>query len=217
MEIHVYQTPYLSSKTYLIEERGKGFLIDPCEVQELSQYIYSQNLHIDTAFLTHEHADHITGVAWVQHQFGSTVWCSAACNAGIQDPKKNRSYYYNLFQTLMGDLSEGETVSVKAFSCVADSVFIGSYAFYWQDHDILLKETPGHSDGSTCILLDNQYLFSGDTLLNSDKSVVSLDGSKNKLEKITIPWLQSLDRDIKVFPGHYETFLLGKRLERGNF
>jgi len=63
-------------------------------------------------------------------------------------------------------------------------------------------ETPGHTPGGMCYLIDD-YLFSGDTLFNSSIGRTDFPGGdynaiissiKNKLMK--------LDDKIKVYPGH---------------
>ena len=72
-------------------------------------------------------------------------------------------------------------------------------------HKIFLKETPGHSKGSICILVDEKILFSGDTLVTGHETILRLPGgSKKDFAGITLPYLESLDREIMVYPGHGE-------------
>lgn len=218
MRILHYKTPYLSSKCYLIEENNHSIIIDPCSVPELEQQIEEHGWTVDHVLLTHEHVDHIMGVEWCQQRFGPIVTCSKICAERIENPKKNHSYYFELSKSLMTGLDQDQNVVVVPFGVHADSSFEGEGTIQWQGHEILIHPTPGHSPGSVCILLDNKYLFSGDTLMDVDKSVTSfLGGSMRDMETLTLPWLRSLDRDIWVYPGHYQEFSLGERLDKGIF
>lgn len=218
MKIHSYTTPYLSSITYAIEEHGHCILIDPCQVPALEALISDRTLCVDNAFLTHEHVDHIMGVDWCQQAFGPIVACSAACAQRIQSPRKNHSYYFELTKSLMTELNQDKNVVVLPFSAQADSFFEGEKSLSWCGHHIVCHPTPGHSPGGISILLDEQILFTGDTLMDSEKSVAAfVDGNMEILLRDSISWFQSLDRNVWVYPGHFHPFRLGERLDKGFF
>ena len=66
---------------------------------------------------------------------------------------------------------------------------------------IRLLETPGHTAGSVCYILDN-ILFSGDTLFAGSIGRTDLPGSNPLEMKTSLEKLMSLNGDFKVFPGH---------------
>lgn len=193
-------------------------MIDPCQLPSVEALISSNKLHVDMVFLTHEHVDHIMGVDWCQRTFGPIVTCSSICAQRIQSPRKNHSYYFELTKSLMTGLNQDQNVVVLPFSVQADITFDGEKKLCWYGHQIICHPTPGHSPGGISILLDDKFLFTGDTLMDSEKSVTAfVDGSMEAMQRDSLPWFRSLDRDIKVYPGHFGTFLLGKHLDRGIF
>lgn len=86
-----------------------------------------------------------------------------------------------------------EAPKVEPYSCAADLTFFGYYRFIWQGHTIELVETPGHTIGSICILIDKVILFSGDTLIFDVKTETKhyKNGHKD-FEEISKPFLQAL-------------------------
>ena len=64
-------------------------------------------------------------------------------------------------------------------------------------------ETPGHSPGSICILINDKYIFSGDSLVDGNKVITRLPGGSRKdYNQITKPFLEGLSEDSIIFPGH---------------
>ena len=102
-------------------------------------------------------------------------------------------------------------MNIQSYSCKADETFDNDYEFMWEGHKIILKETPGHSQGSICILFDDDKMFSGDTLVTGFSTITRLPGgSKKMFNEVTVPFLQSLDKNIMVYPGHGDAQLLCK-------
>ena len=94
-------------------------------------------------------------------------------------------------------------MDVQPYSCQADETYEGRKEWNWEGHKIVMQETPGHSKGSSGILMDDMYLFSGDTLVTGHETILRLPGSSKKdFANITVPYLESLDKEIMVYPGH---------------
>lgn len=112
-------------------------------------------------------------------------------------------------------------MNIQPYSCEADRTFDGECRMSWEGHSLWLKETPGHSAGSICILLDEKILFSGDSLVTGHPTILRLPGgSKKNFKMITIPFFESLDSELVVYPGHGEmqslsSMLLGMDGKRG--
>jgi glyoxylase-like metal-dependent hydrolase (beta-lactamase superfamily II) len=65
-------------------------------------------------------------------------------------------------------------------------------------------ETPGHTLGSICYLMDDKILFSGDTLFNGSIGRTDFpNGDYNKMVK-SLNKLKNLPGYIIVYPGHGE-------------
>ena len=207
MKIQRFISNLLESNMYIITENENCIIIDPWQDTDC----YIKDFSYDMIILTHEHYDHISGVNIWKDLTGAKVLCSSECASLIEDPKRNFSRHFKdfaLLQTTIDSSSIPDDVP-NNYSCKADEIFIDIKVMQWQGHEIKLFETPGHSSGSSCILIDNQYLFSGDTLLHNYETALRFPGSSKKMwNAITIPEIKNLYGKIVVYPGHFETFNL---------
>lgn len=200
------------SNTYIVEEAKHCFVVDPCKMEQVEELIKEKKLTIDFCFLTHEHFDHISGLDWIHNQ-KIPVIATVACDKGLKDSKVNQSRYYDAFSRIQVRLKDCKPVHVDEYIGYADECFDGIKEMQWQGHNLLFKETPGHSRGSACMLVDNGILFSGDTLLGDTYTGTNmLSGSKKQLDEISMPWLSGLPFETLVYAGHGEEFVLGERL-----
>ena len=79
----------------------------------------------------------------------------------------------------------------------------------WQDNSLEFIEVNGHSKGSICIILNQQYLFSGDNLLKNRTLITGFFGSNKDIYNMkTLEFFKSLDDNLMVLPGHGECFKL---------
>lgn len=185
----------LYSNTFIIEVSSDGVVvIDPGnpDVTELVNWLQQNNKEIAAVLLTHEHADHSSGINNLYSFQPFDLICTKSCYAGISNSKQNLSLY----------LSEMEAFEVDMPAKVlndGDAITIGNLVFRFM-------ETPGHSPGSTCIFANNM-VFTGDTLLGDIKTPVNFPYSSKKdyfisLEKL----LRAIQPDSDIFPGHGDSF-----------
>jgi hydroxyacylglutathione hydrolase len=111
-------------------------------------------------------------------------------------------------------MSNYEANVIKPFNCKgADIVFKDNFILKWGEHNLKLMETPGHALGSICILLDEQWIFTGDSLLADVDVITRLPGgSRKKYKEITLPILNDLSKDLQVYSGHGRSFKLGSMI-----
>jgi hydroxyacylglutathione hydrolase len=62
--------------------------------------------------------------------------------------------------------------------------------------------TPGHTDDSICLLVDDKKLFTGDTLFVGECGRTDFPGGNTKNMYDSLNRLQKLNDNIKVYPGH---------------
>lgn len=210
MKVLRFITPLLSSNMYLLTENSHGILIDPYD--GFTSGIAGECKVIDSILLTHEHYDHISGANAFREQYGCPVVCSEICGQRIQDPTHNFSRYYEAYATVQtGKPVPEDLPPVEEYFAHADETFSGQRVLSWQGHELILTETPGHSPGSICILLDGNLLFSGDTLLQGEVAVTRFPGgSRRQYEQAALPYLRGLPDETLVYPGHYGAFRLGE-------
>lgn len=199
MTIQRVPTNLLASNMYLVEESGHAIVIDPC----MDTSTVNPSITYDRIILTHEHYDHISGIDLWREKTGARVFCSRSCGENIKDPKKNTSQYFEAFCELQTWMPYEGGRTYDPFSSHADEVFEERTELEWQGHRLELFETPGHSEGSICILLDGTKLFAGDSLIPGRGPELRFPGgSRKRWKEKTLPILRELSPEIKVFPGH---------------
>ena len=210
MQIRTYTYELIDSKMYIMIEGSEALIIDPCISEEAVAMLRSEGVDNILILLTHEHYDHMSGLELFRDAFGSCrVLVSEICNTYMQKPTRNGSKFFKaLFIDKESDRIE-EAGQVPAVSYTGDEFFTGETQFDWQEHKIFIRETPGHSPGSVCIIIDDSILFTGDSLLKDDPVVVKLPGGNRKdYNEYTVPYLKSLDEELMVYPGHGESGVL---------
>ena len=62
--------------------------------------------------------------------------------------------------------------------------------------------TPGHTPGDMCIIVDEKYLLTGDTMFIGDCGRTDLPGGSNGQMFASLQMLKSLPDELIVYPGH---------------
>lgn len=212
--INRFKSSLLDSNMYIIEYSNKSFIIDPWESIGALKYLEDNAIEVDFIILTHEHYDHISGVNWLVNKFDCRVICNDECEISIRHPNLNFSKYFDILTDILPFGKNTQNLGIKPYCCSADITFKDKKIIIWYEHNIELVSTPGHSKGSICILIDNKYLFSGDSLLRDYSVITRLKGGNySEYKRKTVNFLKSIPTDILVFPGHYESFYLGTKIK----
>lgn len=207
MNIQRIVSDLLASNMYLLEEAGHVIVIDPCE--DLS--VYDPELAYDWIFLTHEHYDHISGADVWRERTGARIICSLPCGEKLKDSKKNLSRYFESFCELQTWMPYEAQRTYEPFTTHADLIFDGQMELHWQGKHIWMFETPGHSEGSSCLLADGAHLFAGDCLIPGHEPALRFPGgSRERWSERTLPLLRGLPPETMVYPGHFEPCVLAK-------
>ena len=206
MTIERITSSCLLSNMYFIREENHIIVIDPCIVDD-----FPDDCKLDYILLTHEHIDHISGVNYWKSLTGAPVLCNKECADNIKNPKKNMSHYFEAFSALQTWAPKSCIKDFGDYSCIADEVYSDEYIFYWCGHTIRCFSTPGHSEGSSCILVDDKYAFSGDSLIKGFEPTLRFPGGSKKMWLTQgMPRLKELDVDTLIYPGHFDEFLLSE-------
>lgn len=214
MEIRRFVSPAFHVNSYFVEEKRHLIVIDPILTDETRKEF--EQHPVDFAILTHEHYDHIISVNEINDRNLFPVYCGQDASMALKDPRKNLSRYSEFLLEFIPFIDKTAMIAIADYSCECGNVLHDGQSLSWQGHEIFIKETPGHSKGSICILLDGKYLFSGDTVFSKYETAVKLPGgSKKEYCDITLKWLESLPQDTMVYPGHLEPFQLKKRYPSG--
>ena len=203
-----YSFDPIDSRMYILAGLSESVLIiDPCVSEEALQQVEAGSASQVLLLLTHEHYDHISGVNWWKERSSSKIICSDVCGKRIEDARLNASEHFDLLFLFADQAVRQQIKSVDSYTCCADETFKDSLHFTWGGHRVHITATPGHSPGSSCILLDNRYCFTGDSLIYNRVAVTRLPGgNKEEYEKKAAMYLKSLDIDTYIFPGHGRCF-----------
>lgn len=210
MDIKRYESELISSNMYVITERGHAIVIDPFDHIEPIE-----GLVIDYILLTHEHYDHISGVNLWKSVTKANVLCSEKCAERIQNPRKNFARYFKEFCDLQTWIELDKIPAHNSeYYCSADETFKDKKEYEWQGHTIQLIEIPGHSLGSIMIIIDNEHVFSGDSIMeNSEIELRMPGGSKKQWNEVGRQRIQKLPDGIHIYPGHFNDFVYKKEGE----
>ena len=154
---------------------------------------------LDYILLTHGHFDHITSVDALRDEIEVPVCIHAKDADFLTDSHKNA--FYPLFGK--------ERIYRKADKLLAegDVLTLG-------DSRLRVLCTPGHTQGSVCFLVNNELLFTGDTLFDGGYGRCDLFGGDVAAMKQSLLRLQGLDPALRIYPGHGKSISLGAALDK---
>lgn len=204
LNVRIYTSDIIDSRMYVLIGEKEAIIIDPFQSAEALRFLRDNGIQKVTMLLTHEHFDHISGVNWFRSKIDSKVIASQKCANNIISPERNFSRFGEIIL-----MDKKLALKIEPFSCFADMVFCEKLEIQWNGYAIQLIETPGHSEGSICIIVDRKFMFSGDTLVNGHRIITRIPGGSRKdYDSITLPFLKQLNRDMVIYPGHGDAALL---------
>jgi hydroxyacylglutathione hydrolase len=141
---------------------------------------------------THRHWDHIGDNAAVVEATGATLAAHALDRHGLEDPQPLFAPFAVPPSVPALDLAEGSRIR------------LGSV-------DLEVLHTPGHTEGSVCLLAGGErLLFSGDTLFAGGWGRVDLPGGSPEEMVESLARLSTLDPALAVLPGHGQRTTIGR-------
>lgn len=187
MTIDCIETGDYCTDTYLIIEGSDAIVIDPGDdyeriVARLNR-LGAQARHV---LITHAHFDHIGAVARFAKD-GTSVYISKV----DYDALVQSDFYVDL-----GFFGE----TVEPFT--ADVVVSDGDRLSLCNHDFTVMATPGHTPGGVCYILDDKYIFSGDTLFRLSVGRTDFPFCSHADLMQSVRKLFSLAGDYTVYPGH---------------
>ena len=189
MQLQKFFTGIYDVNTYLIwdETTNETVVVDyGGESARLIDFVKNNQLNLKYILNTHGHFDHITGEKSLQELFNLPVYLN----------EKDLVLANSLEAVLASFGCKPEKPPVITnFLTEETQLFIGNT-------EIKVIETPGHTQGSVCFLIENK-LFSGDTLFYESVGRTDLAGGSSVLLQQSIKnKLFVLDEKIEVYPGH---------------
>ncbi len=200
MIIKRFIEPPIENNNYLIidEESKEAVLID-CSAFDKKIYDTIKEYGADLKYilLTHGHFDHIGGI--------KPSSAKVVMNKDDLDILKKANQYLAMFGA-----DEVTIPQIDVFIEDDDILKIGN-------KDIKVIQTPGHTQGGVCYLIENN-LFSGDTIFKESVGRCDLEGGDfNQLVQSIKNKIFTLDDSILIYPGHGESSDIGWEKSHNHF
>lgn len=211
---NTFSSSYIGENMYLFIKEDKALIIDPNDSKEALQLLKKNRVREVTIFLTHEHPDHTCGIPILAKQFKTILVCQQACAEKIACKRNNRPMMIAFILAVQdeknGTRTEQEFIkSFEEYECHADVTFNQTFSYDWCDEHFVFQYTPGHSQGSCCIIWNNQVVFTGDSLLKDVPVITRFPGGNTRqYNEITKPYLNALPDDMIVLAGHGKSFVM---------
>lgn len=214
IDIHRYVFDLLDSNMYILIEENDAIMIDPHyskEVEKLLSHHSIENLDI---ILTHEHFDHVSGATHFS-KYANNIIANSYCKEvlGNVNNRINSRFASTFVGASLEKRQRIRAVCTDKVLVPVNMYFEDEFLYKWRDHELYMKCTPGHTLGSICILLDDKYLFTGDSLIPGSDVVTRFpSGSEADYKSVTCKFFNELDKELIVCPGHGEMKRLGEIL-----
>lgn len=204
MKIISMSVGMLEANCYILyDEKNKdAIVIDPGgDGEYILTKLNEEKLNVRYIVLTHGHFDHIGAVRFLKEKTGGLVAIHKLDADNLTDGYKNLSHFMGI-----------ESVQTKA-----DVLLEHGSTIEFGNVQCKIIHTPGHSEGSICILVPGA-VFTGDTLFRGSIGRTDLPGGNHReLLNSIATYLLILDSNTVVYPGHGLKTTIGAEKESNPF
>ncbi|MBO4655258.1 MAG: MBL fold metallo-hydrolase [Bacteroidales bacterium] len=196
MSLEIFHFNALAVNTYLYyDETGEGIVIDPgmCDAQECAsflQFIDSNDLKIKKIIATHPHIDHVLG----------NGYCVSALHAPLLMHDAGMKIYE---RSVAYGVAFGMGCSQEDFP-IPDYFLREGDEITFGHQKLEVIYTPGHADGSVCLLdRSHRLIFVGDLIFRGGIGRSDLPTGNSALLYQSIQnHIFTLDDEVTIYPGH---------------
>jgi len=178
----------LATNLYVLgdEPSREAIAIDtaiPC-VEWLTTTLGERGWALKLIVSTHRHWDHIGDNAAVQAATGAQIAAHTLDRHGLEEPVPAMAPFPIPPSVPAVDLAEGSRIR-------------------FGEIELEVLHTPGHTEGSVCLLADaERLLFTGDTLFAAGWGRTDLPGGSDSAMVDSLSRLSHLADELRVLPGH---------------
>jgi len=202
MKIKTYISRWVAGNCHLlIDEDNNSIVVDPCVTYDT--VFKNQDSKLKGVFITHGHFDHINCLDSYLNKTDIKFYMHKNAKDKIEDSEKNCSTFtprpikFNIPVDRIVFVNENSQVNLLT-------------------KKITFIETPGHTDCSICIVVDD-IMFSGDTLFKNSIGRTDLYTANSAKMIDSLNKLKNLKINYRVFPGHNEETTLNEEKENNRY
>lgn len=200
------------SNSYLFINNNTLYIIDPSfNIKDLDILIKKEykDLNNINIFITHGHYDHFCSLNdvikyCINNKYSYTIYINKLDYLKLENKETSCSMYFNNIDYKLRNKDH--------FVFISDNQI-----FNIDGLTIKVLHTPGHTNGSICLLINNSILFSGDTLFYHSIGRCDLPSGNNIMMTESIKRLMKLDPNIIVYPGHDESTTIGEEIKNNPY
>lgn len=194
MQIEKFTVGYLQTNCYVIttSNSDKAVLIDVGGgYAKVKAYLEEIEKKPTIVLLTHGHFDHI---------WDANKWQKDGAKLYIHEKDAI---------TLSGEHSLAKEMRLKLTPTTADVILKDGDEIQLDELNFKVMHTPGHTLGGVCYVLNDEYIFSGDTIFCESYGRTDFYGGDISILKSSIvDKVFSLEEDYVIYPGHGESTTL---------
>jgi len=181
MDLKTVKVGILQTNCYILTQNGKAVIIDPGAKAERILTALGEGTQVLAILLTHAHFDHIGALNDLLAVHPCPIYLHEDDEPLMRDPQLNYSFPKRF-------------IVDQATKPYPSKLVLGEFVF-----EVL--ETPGHTDGSVCLILKD-WMFTGDTLFMQSVGRTDLRTGNPTKMKQSLRKLKAIDHDYQVYPGH---------------
>lgn len=198
MRIHTYSLGELQANCYLVENEGKGILIDPADDGSfLLEEIQRKNIELEGVYITHGHFDHCMAVGEIQLSFDVPLYLHKK-DQFLIDRLQSTAEHFLGYAPIMIPPKKIEYIESSELKII--------------NLKLKLISSPGHTPGGLCYYFpDEAALFTGDTLFAGAIGRTDLSYSNKKDLWNSLKTILALPEETTIYPGHGESTYVGEQ------
>lgn len=222
--INIISSPfkYVNANMYVIIEDDEAVVIDPHKEEEVTKLLKDNGVKKVLILPTHEHHDHTSGIYWYQEYFEAILICQEQTAEVMKSKRYLRPMVLSFILKEMDRKNGTNTLeefeqSFVMKNYVADTTYDEKFEMLWKGHTFQFFHIPGHSKGSSLIILDDKIAFTGDSLIQDWPIVTRFPGSNHEqYVSYALPLMrEELKENYTILPGHGNPFVLGSIMKNG--
>lgn len=174
----------------------KALIIDPgADFERVKKRLDDFQLTPQAILNTHLHPDHLISAYELQNHYKIPLYAH-----------KNEEKTFEMFDQMVQMLGFDNLKKPEVTKWLDDE------GLEFDGLSVKIIHTPGHTPGSCCFLINERYLFSGDTVFEGSIGRTDLPfGSRDEMRK-SLKKIVDLPINIKIYPGHGSQTKLAKEL-----